>query len=231
MYPPSRCLFEQPRPTYLHFFSPTVVPRPSDWPDFAHITGYWFLDQPSDWQPPTDLTAFVETDEPVVFIGFGSMIDANPAALQQLIVQALAKLTGTRTVIGAAWSGFEAANLPDHVLMIDTIPYDWLLPKVSAVVHHGGMGTMMLALRAGVPQVIVPYGLDQPFWGNRIAQLGAGPTPIPRKKLTAEKLAAALHQALDSETMRARAQALGERIRAEDGIGNAVSIIEQTIRA
>jgi UDP:flavonoid glycosyltransferase YjiC (YdhE family) len=84
-------------------------------------------------------------------------------------------------------------------------------------------------LRAGVPSVIVPFGGDQYLWGRCIQTLGIGPEPIPRKKLTTERLSRAIDMATGSQAMRQNAAALGERIRAEDGIGQAVTIVEQTM--
>lgn len=93
---------------------------------------------------------------------------------------------------------------------------------MAAVVHHGGAGTTGAALRAGSPAVVVPFLMDQPFWGARVEALGVGPAPIPRKNLTAARLADALRRAMDDRPMRERAASLGEAIRAEDGVANAV---------
>jgi UDP:flavonoid glycosyltransferase YjiC (YdhE family) len=98
---------------------------------------------------------------------------------------------------------------------------------MAAVVHHGGAGTTAAGLRAGVPSVIVPFFGDQPFWGQRIADLGVGPDPIPRKKLTVEQLTRAIQIAVSDKHMHQRAAKLGEQIRAEDGIASAVKIIGQ----
>jgi len=97
------------------------------------------------------------------------------------------------------------------------------------VVHHGGAGTTAAALRAGVPAFVVPFLGDQPFWGARVHALGVGPAPLPRKELTPSRLAAAL-ALMDEPDMRTRAAALGARIRAEDGVGTAVRILEQAVR-
>jgi sterol 3beta-glucosyltransferase len=93
-------------------------------------------------------------------------------------------------------------------------------------VHHGGAGTTAAGLRAGVPTVIIPFGGDQPFWGHHVHSLGVGPKPIPQGKLTAEKLADALRTAVNDPQIRAKSAALGQKIRAEDGVGSAVRIIE-----
>ena len=66
-------------------------------------------------------------------------------------------------------------------------------------------------------------GCDQPFWGARVAQLGAGPPPIPQRDLTVDRLAGAVRTATSDPTMRYRAAALGMRIRAENGVGVAAA--------
>ena len=113
--------------------------------------------------------------------------------------------------------------------MIDSVPFDWLFPRMAAVVHHGGAGTTSMGLRAGVPAVVTPFMGDQPFWGRRVHELGAGPQPIPRRHLTAERLAQAIHAAVSDESMADTAARLGERIRGENGVATAISIIERSL--
>ncbi|MBN1428004.1 MAG: glycosyltransferase family 1 protein [Anaerolineae bacterium] len=227
-YEYARCLFQEPRPPYLFCFSSHVVPRPSDWGEHAHVTGYWFLDHPVDWQPPRDLVDFLDAGPPPVCIGFGSMLDGHPKRVTDTVLDALAR-SKQRGVLVKGWGGLSQADLPSDVLMVDTVPFDWLFPRVAVAVHHGGAGTTSMALRAGIPSVVVPFGLDQPFWGRRVKSLGVGLGPIPLKRLTAERLSAAITVAATDEQMRVRAADLGARIRAEDGVGNAVRIIEQVI--
>ncbi len=105
-------------------------------------------------------------------------------------------------------------------------PHRWLFPRMAAVVHHGGAGTTASGFRAGAPTVIVPYNADQPFWGRRAAELGVGTDPIPRGKLTTDKLAAAIVEATTNRAMRDKAAELGRKIAAEDGQGKAVKMIE-----
>jgi UDP:flavonoid glycosyltransferase YjiC (YdhE family) len=109
------------------------------------------------------------------------------------------------------------------------MPHSWLFPRLAAVVHHGGAGTTAAGLRAGVPSIIVPFMGDQPFWGERVRALGVGTAPLPRKQLTAERLAQAITTAVTDSEMRQRAAALGECIRDEDGIGEAVGYIERVL--
>jgi sterol 3beta-glucosyltransferase len=210
----------------LYGFSPSVIPRPSDWDSNIHVTGYWFLDPAPDWTPPSALMEFLQAGPPPVYVGFGSMSNRKPEETADLVLQALAR-TRQRAIILSGWSGLHKADLPPSVFMLDSIPFSWLFPRVAAIVHHGGAGTTAAGLRAGVPSIVVPFFGDQPFWGQRVAELGVGPEPIPRKKLTVERLAQAIHQALTDQTMRQRAANLGSKIQAEDGIARAVAVVQQ----
>jgi sterol 3beta-glucosyltransferase len=229
--PPRGPLARQEReamPVY-YAYSPAVLPRPADWPQRMHVTGYWFLDPPAGWQPPPGLIGFLQDGPPPVAIGFGSMASRDPQATQQLALQALA-LSGQRGVLLTGWAGIGTdRDLPPHVFTADSIPHGWLFPQMAAVVHHGGAGTTGAALRSGVPAVITPLAADQPSWARAVHELGAGPAPIPFPALTAERLAAAIRQAVTDQQMRHRAAELGTRIRAEDGPGRTADLFSQHI--
>ena len=210
----------------LSAYSPTVFPHPPDWPESTHITGYFFLDSQTDWQPSADLEAFLEADDPPVYFGFGSMAGRHPERLTKLILAALAR-SNQRGILLTGWGGLRAESVPKNVFVLEAAPHSWLFPRMAAVVHHGGAGTTAEGLRAGVPSIIVPFVLDQPFWGARIQALGLGPAPIPQKRLTADRLAEAIRTAVSDTTMRQKAHSYGAHIRAEDGVGNAVKHIRQ----
>lgn len=210
----------------LYGFSPSVIPPPSDWPANVHITGYWFVEEAETWQPPSTLIDFLQSSSPPVYIGFGSMSNRNPEQTADLIIQTLDRIN-QRAVLLSGWSGLQMANVPDSIYMIDSVPHSWLFPRVSAVVHHGGASTTAAGLRAGVPSVIVPFFGDQPYWGQRIAELGVGPKPILRKRLIVEGLADAIQETITNQAMRLRAAQLGKQIQSEDGIASSVEIIRQ----
>ena len=212
----------------LYGFSPAVVPPPNDWGPDVHVTGYWFLDQEETWTPPAELVAFLEQEPRPIYVGFGSMANRDPEATTALIVEAVAE-AGQRAVLLSGWGELRQDNLPEKVFMARSIPHAWLFPQVAAVVHHGGAGTTAAGLRAGAPSVIVPFFGDQPFWGRRVSDLGAGPEPIPRRRLTAARLARAIEQAVGDDAMRARASEVGRQIRAEDGVARAVEVIERDL--
>jgi sterol 3beta-glucosyltransferase len=208
----------------LYGFSPSVIPHPADWHN-TQVTGYWFLDEATDWTPPAALSKFLASGAPPVYIGFGSMGSRNPAETADLVLAALDR-AGQRGILVSGWGGMSQANLPDTVHMMESVSHSWLFPRVAAVVHHGGAGTTAAGLRAGVPSIVVPFFGDQLFWGQRVEKLGVGTAPIPRKKLTVENLARAIDRAVTDQWMRQLAANLGTKIQAEDGITNAVKIIE-----
>jgi UDP:flavonoid glycosyltransferase YjiC (YdhE family) len=212
----------EPKPCF-YGFSPTVVPRPPEWGDHIHITGYWFLPAPASWQPPAGLADFLAAGPPPVFVGFGSMTGRNPEQMAELVLAALAR-SRQRGLLLTGWGGLKPGDLPGDVYAIEAAPFDWLFPRVAAVVHHGGAGTTGAGLAAGKPSIVVPFFADQHFWAWRVAALGAGPRPIPRRQLSAERLAAAITEVTTSPAIQARAAALGERIRAEDGVGTVVRL-------
>jgi sterol 3beta-glucosyltransferase len=224
-YGPGRQLLRQRMPL-LTAVSPTLVPRPRDWPDFVHMTGFWYLDTADTYEPPAHLVHFLEADLPTVYAGFGSMAGFDPLATVELVLEALGR---RRAIIAAGWGGLASTVLPDSVCCIEAAPHDWLLPRMSLAIHHGGAGTTAAVARAGIPQVIIPHMADQPFWAARVLALGAGPAPVERRTLTAGNLAVAIHAA-ESPAMRQAAAALGTRLRAEDGVGEALRIIEQVAR-
>jgi sterol 3beta-glucosyltransferase len=214
----------------LGAYSPMVIPHPSDWADHVHITGYWFQEDAKEWRPSIELKTFLEDGEAPVYVGFGSMAGRDPERFAKIVIDALMK-TGQRAVIATGWGGMSVMQVPRNVFVLDSAPHGWLFPRMSAVVHHGGAGTTAEGLRAGVPSVVVPFTVDQPFWGNRVNALGAGPEPIYASQLTADKLAGAIQLAITDTKMRQRASAIGKAIRTENGVGMAVNIVRQYLGA
>jgi UDP:flavonoid glycosyltransferase YjiC (YdhE family) len=220
---------EQAQIPILYSYSATVIPKPANWRDRHHVTGYWFLDAAADFVPPADLVDFLAAGSPPICIGFGSMTGRDPAATTAIVLDALEQ-TGQRGILLSGWGGIGQMALPNTVFQLESAPHDWLFPKVSAVVHHGGAGTTAAGLRAGVPAIVVPFFSDQPFWGDRLAKLGVAPQPIPKKTLTVERLTTALQAVTADHTMRSRAATIGEKIRAENGVQTAVAVIQHYLR-
>lgn len=208
----------------LNGFSRHVIDRPADWNANVHITGYWFP-QAEEWQASNELQAFLRKDRPPIFIGFGSMPVKNPEHATAVILEAL-KRSGQRCILHAGWAGLGRSALPKDVYPIDYAPYDWLFPHMAMVLHHGGSGTTAFGLSSGRPSCAVPFVFDQFYWGNRIAALGVGPRPIPYRNLSVENLVAAIEEGVNDFRIHEKAARLGEKIRNENGIQQAVNLIE-----
>jgi UDP:flavonoid glycosyltransferase YjiC (YdhE family) len=204
-------------------FSRYVIPPASDWGKHRHITGYWFLDEA--WQPPDGLVRFLEDGPSPVYIGFGSMSARHPQQTLELVFRAL-EHSGQRGVLARGWSRAESVNPPENIYVLDKAPHSCLFPRMAGIVHHGGAGTTAAGLRAGVPSFIIPHMADQPYWGRRVYELGIGVKPVPRHKLTVDTLADGIRQLVDDRQMREAAASLGEKIRSENGVENAVQVIE-----
>jgi UDP:flavonoid glycosyltransferase YjiC (YdhE family) len=213
----------------INGFSGHVVPRPSDWNGHIHITGFWLPSERS-WSPPKKLQEFLDAGKPPVFIGFGSMPVKNPRRTTEIILEALQR-SGQRGILHSGWGGLGNISLPGNVFKIEYAPYDWLFPRMSMIFHHGGSGTTSYALRSGVPSCVIPFVFDQFFWGHRAFELGVGPKPIPRSKLTVERLTCAIKSGIDDSEFREKAAAIGNKISNENGIQNAISIIENRVHS
>ncbi|MDT0309551.1 glycosyltransferase [Streptomyces sp. DSM 44917] len=208
-------------------FSPTVVPRPADWRPGLEVVGYWWPRRPTGWEPPPGLQEFLEAGPPPVLIGFGSTaIDAGHRGRVAEALRGALRLAGVRGVVQSGWAGLSVAD--DHVFPVGAVPHDWLMPRVAAVVHHGGAGTTAAALRAGVPAVTVPAGMDRPFWAERQVALGTSPGWVPIARLGAERLAELIRRAVSGKGHRERAREVAEALAAEDG---AARVLETALRA
>jgi len=213
--------------TTLYAYSPTVSPRPRDWPKTAIVTGYWNLYDRNNWQPSPEFRRFLSEGEAPVYIGFGSMPFGAQRNTQ--ILKEAVRLWGGRAVVARGWGGINPSDLPDNIFAIEKAPHDKLFRYVSAVVHHGGAGTTAAGLHLGRPTFVVPQAVDQPYWGRRIHELGCGPKPVRLRKLTPEILAEALKDLTGNPLYRHKAADLAEVLEAEDGTGKAIKVIERVI--
>jgi len=214
------------RAPVLNAYSAHLHDRPADWFDNQHITGFWHAESNEDWQPPDALNAFLAAGEPPLCITFGSMAIPDRAATLA-VLQAALGATDQHAVLIGAWD--DPAD--DRLFVIDSCPYEWLFPRVTAVVHHGGAGTFAAVLRAGVPYVTLPFLLDQFFWGELAHRNGVAPEAIPFKRLSAKSLADAIQWAVADPAPRESLAILSPLVRREDGVVWAAQIVEETLAA
>ena len=173
-----------------------------------------------------DIERFLAAGAPPVFVGFGSMRARDVRSRTAAVVAAL-RACGRRGVLDAGWGGLDPEAQPeaDDLCWVSSDSFRALIPRVAAIVHHGGAGTTALAARAGVPQVTVPHITDNFYWSRSVASLGLGSAPLAVKRLSADRLAARLHAALGSDEMSERAQDVARTLASADGAAAAASAL------
>jgi UDP:flavonoid glycosyltransferase YjiC (YdhE family) len=222
-------LLEEERVPCAHLVSPTLLPRPSDWPPYHVMTGHCGLpaslrERIGEGPLEPALERWLGAGPPPVYFGFGSMPILDPPAFTGLVREVIEAL-GVRGLVVAGWTQLKGLAGDDRLFLAQALNHDEVLPRCQAAVHHGGLGTTTATLAAGLPTLVCSVVLDQPFWGTRVQELGAGAwMPFPR--LTAARLRKALEHLL-SEPVKARAAELGARMRQERGLQHTADFLER----
>jgi sterol 3beta-glucosyltransferase len=239
--PTSLDKLEQHKVPFLYNFSPYLVPKPIDWYDWIHVTGFWFLDHADEsgrkeWTPPADLVDFIaktkQAGRKLVYIGWGSIVVSDAEAMTRTVMQAVEK-SGVCAILSKGWSDrLQSSSRGDdfnktedeeetnpNVFNIQSIPHDWLFPQLDAACHHGGSGTLGASLRAGIPTIVKPYFGDQFFWASQVESLHIGSFV---RNFTVDTFAQALLLCTSDVKMIENAKKIGAVIRKEDGVGNAI---------
>lgn len=173
---------------------------------------------------PEDLEDFLASGDPPVYVGFGSMHAADAGRLLDVVFESAAALN-VRTIVPAGWVAAAGRSVPDGCLAVGRISHRRLFPRLTAVVHHGGAGTTAAAARAGVPQLVVPHVMDQFYWGSRVRDLGIGPEPLSRRRLSQRTFAPALGKMLNSSSMAEEARSLSAQLDGRDGATELAGIL------
>lgn len=213
----------------LFAVSPTVLPPTREWTNRVNMTGYFFLDAPDAYAPPAELKHFLEAGPPPICLTFGSMIHRDANRIAEAVVESIRR-AGQRAIVLTGWEGWKGRTSSDDFLFFESAPHDWLLPRCKAIIHHGGAGTTAAGLRAGIPNIVIPFGGDQLFWGKRVHAIGAGPRPMRVRELAVSRLTSAMAEA-EAEALRDRARLIGQAIRREDGVVNAIRVVESRLVA
>jgi UDP:flavonoid glycosyltransferase YjiC (YdhE family) len=199
-----------------------LAPAPDDLSVQVDQVGY-LLPKDERLLPPK-LESFLQAGPPPLYLGFGSMMDSDPAGTTRLLLDAI-EGAGCRAILARGWAGLGDGPLPDSVFAAGPLPHANLFPRLAAVVHHGGAGTTATAARSGVPQIVIPHLLDQYYWGQRLHLLGVAPPPLSRLKLSASRLAELISASVDNEHLIDRARELAARLCATHPLERAVSCI------
>jgi len=206
-------------------YDPVLAPAPVFHYPRVTVTGSWYADEGT---LDDGLRRFCETSPKPVFVGFGSMANADAGGLLQTLVRGIEQ-SGQRAVIGAGWSAMSADSLPPSCRLIQTAPFHLLFPLVAAAIHHGGSGTVAVAARSGIPQAIVPHFSDQYFWGERIRLCGLGPAPVPIEDLTADRLAGIIRELVSTPSMHEAARRVAAQIDPRRSLLTAAECVEEEI--
>eukprot|EP01100_Stratorugosa_tubuloviscum_P002805 TRINITY_DN1663_c0_g1_i1.p1 TRINITY_DN1663_c0_g1~~TRINITY_DN1663_c0_g1_i1.p1 ORF type:complete len:504 (-),score=202.60 TRINITY_DN1663_c0_g1_i1:120-1631(-) len=208
----------------LCLFSKHLV-NPKDWPtNKISITGYWITKKEADnYQAPQDLLEFMKDDAKIIYMGFGSMPIRDVSSVVTAFSVALRNLN-LKGIFCSGWAA-DVNNLPrfENIYCISSIPHEWLFPKCTIVIHHGGAGTTAASLRAAVPLIIYPVLGDQPFWATTIGKLGIGPREfVMLKDLNADNLTQQIRQCLNT-TVKQRIDEISNLVLNEDGVVVAIN--------
>lgn len=213
----------------LFAYSRHILPRPTDWPSNAHVTGYWQLPPRPGWEPPDALVRYLEAGPPPVYFGPGSVRTEQMMTLLQTVVASV-RACGERVFLGMSPQALGEKLRGEDVFAAAGMPHAWVFRRMRYILHHGGAGTTGSAAAAGVPSTAVPFYADQAFWARQIHRLGLGPAAPPARRLTRGRLEAILKDALSNPTYELRARVLGEKIRQEQGVASAMRVIEEQLR-
>jgi sterol 3beta-glucosyltransferase len=222
---PYRYLHGKEIPT-LYAYSPIISPKPHEYGDEKYITGFWTYEKEENYRANQKLANFLYSGGKPIYIGFGSAVGGDFDQALSIVLESLER-TNQRAVLSAGWGNLKGVDLPETVMQVDYVPHSWLFERVAAVAHHGGAGTTGAGIRAKVPSIIIPFGGDQPFWGNRVYKLGIGPKPIMRNKLNVDNLSNAIYQVTHDRQMIEKSREIGSMLNTENGIENAIRIIER----
>jgi len=198
----------------IYTISPSLFERPSQWPANAQLAGFVERDKQLSWQPSAKLSDFFEThkDEKILFISFGSISNTNPEAKTRAILNTIKKYK-LPTIVNTSWGGLlELKDYPEHILFVQDIPYDWVFPRVYAVIHHGGAGTTHSAIKYGCASLIIPHFIDQFFWSKRIVDLELGPQAVSIKKLNEENFEFPLRELIYNRKFKINAEDMADKM-------------------
>ncbi|MCF6222137.1 MAG: glycosyltransferase [Flavobacteriaceae bacterium] len=209
----------------FYTISPTLFPQPINWKNNANVVGYFERNKIKNWETDKSLDQFIKKYDKIVFITFGSISNTNPAQKTNTIVNALSKHK-IPAIINTAWGGLiKPEKYPEHIYFVNTIPYDWIFPKMYAVIHHGGSGTTHLALKYGCASLIIPHFIDQFFWNTIIHKLKVGTMGTSIKKLNKDNFETLLLDLLSNKNYKKNAELIAGKMQKENNTERLLKLI------
>jgi len=213
----------------LALFSRVLAEPQVDWPPNVLVTGHVFYDAGHGASLAPAVARFLDDGEPPLVFTLGSSAVMAAGRFYEESVEATHRLGRRAVLLAGDRAARLAPSLPPEMLAVDQAPHSILMPRAAAVVQQCGIGTLAQALRAGRPFLAVPFAHDQPDNAWRATRLGVART-IPAQRYGAGRAARELGHLLANADYDARARAVGEQVRAEDGAARACEAIEEVLR-
>jgi rhamnosyltransferase subunit B len=209
----------------LALFSKIFTQPQPDWPPQTRVTGFPFYDGHDEYEMPYELTQFLDSGEaPIVFtLGSSAVWVARDFFRESIIA---AQMLGRRAVLLIGDERNSIDSLPTGIIAVNYAPFQSLLGRACAMVHHGGIGTTSQGLRAGTPTLIVPFAFDQSDNAEHARRLGTSRT-LYRQQYKAARVASELTKLLDEPQYAIKARQVGEELRRENGVATACDLIEE----
>ncbi len=201
----------------IYTISPTLFKRPNYWEDNLQVLGYHERKKTNNWEPSPELEAFLQKHSKVIFVTFGSMINTAPTEKTKIILKVLER-NNIAAIVNTASGGLIQPETYDTDLFhfVNHIPYDWIFPKMYAVVHHGGSGTTHTALKYGCASLIIPHIVDQYVWNKIVCNKGAGPLGVDISQINVKNMETKILELVSNENFKRRAEKLGREMQNEN---------------
>lgn len=200
----------------IYTISPSLFKRPEYWTENLQVLGYHERKKTVNWKPSQELMSFLKKHPKVILVTFGSMVNTNPTEKTRIILEILER-NNIPAIINTASGGLVKPKSwnKEFFHFVNRIPYDWIFPKLYAVIHHGGSGTTHTAIKYGCASLIIPHIIDQYVWNKIISKKGIGPLGIDVSKLRVKNLESKIIDLYNNELYKEKAEELGRKMRKE----------------
>ncbi|MGB3181055.1 MAG: glycosyltransferase [Cyclobacteriaceae bacterium] len=197
--------------------SPALYQPPADFPAHVQVAGYYERNKMVDWQADDELLQFLDRHPKIVLLTFGSMIRSDAERMSRICYETLNE-AGAAVLVNTSSGGLLC--LPEYAAMdnfhfVDRIPYDWVMSRVYAAIHHGGSGTTHSSLKAGCATLIIPHIIDQFVWRDIVYANGCGPEGVKAGSITKAKLSPLVKDLLHNAAYKQKAEKLGKQMTEE----------------
>ena len=198
----------------IYTISPTLFPKPEYWNKNIKVLGYHERDKTINWKPEKNLEKYMAKHNKILFITFGSMANPNPEKKTNVILDILEK-HNIPAIINTASGGLIKPSKYNSKLFhfVKQVPYDWIFPKIYAVIHHGGSGTTHTAIKHGCATMIIPHIIDQYAWNNLVSDLGIGPKGIAISKIKSKNLEPKILDLFQNQSYKIKAHKISKKIK------------------